>query len=175
MIDTKLCNEGKKIIAINQLRASTHYALFCSSLVISCYHVLLVVYYSGIIFFQFLLKLYNLQQHENTKLQPITESFQHPGGEEIILENAGEDCSEAFEDASHSNDAKEMLKDFFIGHLAEVSTAAENYLYRGKGMVPHVQLSINCGLGRFRKNKFFCTNNQFFSRLMTAQWQSPSP
>ncbi len=54
----------------------------------------------------------------------ITEPFQHPGGEEIILENAGEDCTEAFEDASHSNDAKEMLKDFFIGHLAEVSTIA---------------------------------------------------
>ena len=54
-------------------------------------------------------------------IEALLFDFQHPGGEEIILENAGEDCSEAFEDASHSNDAKEMLKDFFIGHLAQVS------------------------------------------------------
>ena len=54
-------------------------------------------------------------------IEALLNYFQHPGGEEIILENGGEDCSEAFEDASHSNDAKEMLKQFCIGHLAQVS------------------------------------------------------
>ncbi len=46
---------------------STHNALFGRSLVFSFFHLLLVVYYSRIIFFGFLLKLYNLQKHENIK------------------------------------------------------------------------------------------------------------
>jgi hypothetical protein len=49
------------------LRASTHYAIFGGSLVFSCFHVLLVIYYSMTKFFLFLIKLYNLQKHENTK------------------------------------------------------------------------------------------------------------
>jgi hypothetical protein len=35
--------------------------------VFSCFHVLLVVYYSRIFFSSFLVKLYNLQKHENKK------------------------------------------------------------------------------------------------------------
>ncbi|KAJ1876755.1 hypothetical protein LPJ57_004317 [Coemansia sp. RSA 486] len=42
---------------------------------------------------------------------------EHPGGEEVILENAGLDSTEAFEDIGHSEDAREMLKDYFIGNL----------------------------------------------------------
>jgi cytochrome b involved in lipid metabolism len=47
--------------------------------------------------------------------------FQHPGGEEILIENAGDDATEAFEDVGHSSDAREMLKDYLIGELAEVN------------------------------------------------------
>ena len=46
--------------------------------------------------------------------------FQHPGGETILLENSGEDSTQAFEDAGHSSDARELLKDFLIGDLAKV-------------------------------------------------------
>ena len=46
--------------------------------------------------------------------------FQHPGGEEILIENAGDDATEAFEDVGHSSDAREMLKDYLIGELVEV-------------------------------------------------------
>ncbi|KAJ1643810.1 hypothetical protein J3B02_006181 [Coemansia erecta] len=42
---------------------------------------------------------------------------EHPGGEEVILENAGIDATEAFEDIGHSEDARSMLKDYFIGDL----------------------------------------------------------
>ena len=48
--------------------------------------------------------------------------FQHPGGPEIIVENSGADSSEAFEDVGHSSDARELMKDFYIGELAEVSS-----------------------------------------------------
>ncbi len=46
--------------------------------------------------------------------------FQHPGGEEILIENAGDDSTEAFEDVGHSSDAREMMKDYLIGELVEV-------------------------------------------------------
>ncbi|CDW80177.1 cytochrome b5 [Stylonychia lemnae] len=44
----------------------------------------------------------------------------HPGGSDILLANAsGQDASEAYEDADHSKRAKEMLKKYFIGVLAQ--------------------------------------------------------
>ena len=42
---------------------------------------------------------------------------EHPGGGEILLENAGLDSSEQFDDVGHSSDAKEMLDEFFLGIL----------------------------------------------------------
>eukprot|EP00096_Caligus_rogercresseyi_P002858 TRINITY_DN1518_c0_g2_i1.p1 TRINITY_DN1518_c0_g2~~TRINITY_DN1518_c0_g2_i1.p1 ORF type:complete len:132 (+),score=46.70 TRINITY_DN1518_c0_g2_i1:266-661(+) len=44
---------------------------------------------------------------------------EHPGGEEVIIENGGLDSTEAFEDVGHSSDAREMMKDFLIGELSE--------------------------------------------------------
>lgn len=45
--------------------------------------------------------------------------FQHPGGEEVLLEQASKDATEAFEDVGHSSDAREMMKRFKIGELIE--------------------------------------------------------
>ncbi|XP_008286411.1 cytochrome b5 type B isoform X2 [Stegastes partitus] len=42
---------------------------------------------------------------------------EHPGGEEVLLEQAGSDASESFEDVGHSTDAREMLQQYFIGEL----------------------------------------------------------
>lgn len=42
---------------------------------------------------------------------------QHPGGEEVVLETAGSDATEGFEDVGHSQDAREMLKEHLIGEL----------------------------------------------------------
>lgn len=42
---------------------------------------------------------------------------EHPGGEEVLLEQAGIDASESFEDVGHSSDAREMLKQYYIGDL----------------------------------------------------------
>ena len=46
---------------------------------------------------------------------------QHPGGHEIILEYAGMDATAAFFDKGHSPDAHQMLQQYFIGILAQVS------------------------------------------------------
>lgn len=42
---------------------------------------------------------------------------EHPGGEEVLLEQAGVDASESFEDVGHSYDAREMLKQYYIGDV----------------------------------------------------------
>ena len=47
---------------------------------------------------------------------------QHPGGEEVLREQAGGDATENFEDVGHSTDARELSKTFIIGELHPVST-----------------------------------------------------
>ncbi|CAN0067796.1 cytochrome b5-like [Lampetra fluviatilis] len=42
---------------------------------------------------------------------------QHPGGEEVLLEQAGGDGTESFEDVGHSRDARELLPQYLVGHL----------------------------------------------------------
>lgn len=47
------------------------------------------------------------------------EFLQHPGGEEVLLEQAGKDASESFEDVGHSTDARELMKRYKIGEVIE--------------------------------------------------------
>uniref|UniRef100_A0A8C2TU56 Cytochrome b5 type B n=1 Tax=Coturnix japonica TaxID=93934 RepID=A0A8C2TU56_COTJA len=42
---------------------------------------------------------------------------EHPGGEEVLLEQAGRDATESFEDVGHSTDAREMLKQYYVGEI----------------------------------------------------------
>lgn len=42
---------------------------------------------------------------------------EHPGGEEVIMDLAGADATEAFDDIGHSDDAHDILKGLFIGTL----------------------------------------------------------
>ncbi|NXT61678.1 CYB5B protein, partial [Chaetops frenatus] len=51
--------------------------------------------------------------------------LQHPGGEEVLLEQAGRDATESFEDVGHSTDAREMLKQYYIGELHPVSASCK--------------------------------------------------
>uniref|UniRef100_A0A915EQ05 Cytochrome b5 n=1 Tax=Ditylenchus dipsaci TaxID=166011 RepID=A0A915EQ05_9BILA len=44
---------------------------------------------------------------------------EHPGGCEVLLEKAGEDRTEAFEDIGHSTDAREMKEQFLVGEIVE--------------------------------------------------------
>merc|ERR1712179_502658 len=54
------------------------------------------------------------------KVYEITKFLdEHPGGEEILFENAGGDATENFEDVGHSSDAREMLEEYYIGEVAE--------------------------------------------------------
>lgn len=52
------------------------------------------------------------------KVYDITSFLEeHPGGEEVLLEQAGADATESFEDVGHSTDAREMLTQYYIGEL----------------------------------------------------------
>lgn len=46
--------------------------------------------------------------------------LQHPGGEEVLREQAGGNATEAFEDVGHSTDAREMAGAMVIGELHPV-------------------------------------------------------
>ena len=46
----------------------------------------------------------------------------HPGGTEIIMQYAGQDCTKDFNDTGHSQDAAKDMKHFKIGKLVEVSS-----------------------------------------------------
>lgn len=41
----------------------------------------------------------------------------HPGGKDVLLEAAGTDATEAFEDVGHSDEAREQLDPYYIGDL----------------------------------------------------------
>lgn len=44
---------------------------------------------------------------------------EHPGGEEVLLEQAGNDATAAFEDVGHSTDARDMRDSYYIGEIVE--------------------------------------------------------
>ncbi|XP_077286809.1 cytochrome b5-like [Arctopsyche grandis] len=44
---------------------------------------------------------------------------EHPGGEEVLLDQAGKDGSESFEDVGHSSDARSLMKQYKVGELVE--------------------------------------------------------
>ena len=56
----------------------------------------------------------------HNKVYDVTEFLvEHPGGEEVLLDLAGKDGTESFEDVGHSKDARDMLKSYYKGDLHE--------------------------------------------------------
>jgi len=43
----------------------------------------------------------------------------HPGGEEVLLEQSGKDATEDFEDVGHSSDARETMEKYKVGELVD--------------------------------------------------------
>ncbi|CAK9869535.1 unnamed protein product [Sphagnum jensenii] len=44
----------------------------------------------------------------------------HPGGDEVLLQTAGTDATDEFDDAGHSDNAKVQMEDFYLGDCAEL-------------------------------------------------------
>lgn len=46
------------------------------------------------------------------------------GGEEVLIEYAGKEATEAFDDVGHSQDAKDILKNYHVGTIVEAERMA---------------------------------------------------
>ncbi|KAH3772762.1 cytochrome b5-like [Dreissena polymorpha] len=74
-------------------------------------------------------KLQEVKEHNDSKstylviydkVYDVTKFLEeHPGGEEVLLEQAGGDATDAFEDVGHSTDARELMKDYLVGEIVE--------------------------------------------------------
>ncbi|OJI86157.1 hypothetical protein ASPTUDRAFT_187565 [Aspergillus tubingensis CBS 134.48] len=54
----------------------------------------------------------------------------HPGGKEVLIEAAGTDATEAFEEIGHSDEAREQLEPYFVGDLPSEEQAETVEIYR---------------------------------------------
>ncbi|XP_062162830.1 cytochrome b5 [Alnus glutinosa] len=83
-----------------------------------------------------LCKLYTMQEasEHNTKddcwvvidgkVYDVTSYLdEHPGGDDVVLAATGRDATDDFEDAGHSESAKELMQTFCIGELDTSSPA----------------------------------------------------
>lgn len=50
---------------------------------------------------------------------------EHPGGEDVLLDVAGGDGTEAFENAGHTKDALTELQKYYIGDLVNLANETE--------------------------------------------------
>lgn len=71
----------------------------------------------------------------------------HPGGTAVLVEVAGADASEAFEEIGHSDEAREALEPFHIGDLP--SEVRPLQIWLGKKIVNMVQYRNMLRLLRF--------------------------
>ncbi|KAJ7682248.1 cytochrome b5-like heme/steroid binding domain-containing protein [Mycena polygramma] len=46
---------------------------------------------------------------------------EHPGGDEVIIAETGQDATEAFEDVGHSDEARELLPNMLVGEFEKNS------------------------------------------------------
>ncbi|KAF9102687.1 hypothetical protein BGX27_010905 [Mortierella sp. AM989] len=51
---------------------------------------------------------------------------EHPGGEEVLIDEAGRDATESFEDVGHSEEARDILSKWYIGEFKTDGSAEKN-------------------------------------------------
>lgn len=62
----------------------------------------------------------------NDKVYDVSKFLdEHPGGEEVLLDSAGQDATEAFEDVGHSDEAREILDRMTVGSLKRLESDPE--------------------------------------------------
>jgi len=73
---------------------------------------------------------------------------EHPGGEEVLLDVAGQDATEAFEDVGHSDEAREILEGLFVGVLKRNPGDPARKSYE-QGITPTSSDSAGMGVGLY--------------------------
>ncbi|XP_010520941.1 PREDICTED: cytochrome b5 [Tarenaya hassleriana] len=49
----------------------------------------------------------------------------HPGGDEVLLSSTGKDATNDFEDVGHSDTARDMMKQYYIGEIDSSTVPAK--------------------------------------------------
>lgn len=61
----------------------------------------------------------------------------HPGGKDIILEEAGKDVTDVFEEAAHSSEARDILPSLLVGRLQVYHDTVQTFdLVVGRAVQP---------------------------------------
>ena len=83
----------------------------------------------------------------------------HPGGEEVLLDRAGKDATEDYEDVGHSNEARKALLPMEVGELPpseKASVAASSSSSSGGGgaalAIPVLLVAIAAGYYYYTTN-----------------------
>ncbi|KAG2308880.1 hypothetical protein Bca4012_082149 [Brassica carinata] len=54
----------------------------------------------------------------NAKVYNVTKFLEdHPGGDEVLLSSTGKDATDDFEDVGHSESAREMMEQYYVGEI----------------------------------------------------------
>ncbi|XWS13440.1 hypothetical protein CRYUN_Cryun36dG0037500 [Craigia yunnanensis] len=66
----------------------------------------------------------------NGKVYDVTKFLEdHPGGDEVLLSATGKDATDDFEDVGHSDSAKDMMDQYYVGEI-DVSTIPKKTNYK---------------------------------------------
>lgn len=68
---------------------------------------------------------------------------EHPGGEEVLMDLAGQDATDSFEDVGHSDEAREILKGLAIGKLKRTDADPKPTITKSKAS--HISSSTDAG------------------------------
>ncbi|XWS35121.1 hypothetical protein CRYUN_Cryun21dG0099100 [Craigia yunnanensis] len=66
----------------------------------------------------------------NGKVYDVTKFLEdHPGGDEVLLSATGKDATDDFEDVGHSDSARDMMDQYYVGEI-DVSTIPKKTKYK---------------------------------------------
>ncbi|KAI0005052.1 cytochrome b5-like heme/steroid binding domain-containing protein [Russula compacta] len=67
---------------------------------------------------------------------------EHPGGDEVILSEAGKDATEAFEDVGHSEEARALLPGLEVGEFEKGSNEIKAKTYQSTAAAAAVENAV---------------------------------
>ncbi|TYH55444.1 hypothetical protein ES332_D09G235500v1 [Gossypium tomentosum] len=66
----------------------------------------------------------------NGKVYDVTKFLEdHPGGDEVLLSATGKDATDDFEDVGHSDSARDMMDQYYVGEI-DISTIPKKTTYK---------------------------------------------
>ncbi|EOA28116.1 hypothetical protein CARUB_v10024300mg [Capsella rubella] len=58
----------------------------------------------------------------NGKVYNVTKFLEdHPGGDDVLLSSTGKDATDDFEDVGHSESAREMMEQYYVGEIDQTT------------------------------------------------------